>query len=85
MKRIHLTIDRMTLAGFDAADRTALVEGLRSEFARILADPAARAEWMRSRRMPVLRLGQMQLQPGPSGSRKFGGNVARAIGRRLKP
>ncbi len=85
MKRIHLTIDRLTLAGFGATERTALVEGLRSEFARILADPIARAEWMRSRRMPVLRLGSMPLQPGSSGSRKFGGSVARAIGRSLKP
>jgi hypothetical protein len=85
MSVIHVTIDRLTLKGFDAADRKALVEGLRTELSRVLSDPATRAEWARSRRTPVLRLGRMPLEPGPAGGRKLGGSVARGIGKALKP
>jgi hypothetical protein len=85
MSVIHVTIDRLSLKGFEASDRKALVEGLRSELSRVLADPATRAEWARSRRTPVLRLGRMPLESGPAGGRKFGGSVAQAIGRGLKP
>jgi hypothetical protein len=85
MSRIEVTIDRLALNGFDAADRKALVEGLRSELSRVLADPAARAEWARSRRTPVLRLGRMPLEPGPAGGRKFGMRLAGSIGGVLRP
>jgi hypothetical protein len=84
MSRIRLTIDAMALQGFDAADSRALVEGLRSEFARVLSDPFARAEWARSYRTPVLRLGRIPLETGASGSRKFGKGMAHAIGKGLK-
>ncbi len=73
MSRIQVTIDQLALKGFDAADRKALVEGLRSELSRVLSDPAGRAEWARSRRTPVLRLGRMPVEPGLAGGRKFGG------------
>ncbi|HTT63296.1 MAG TPA: hypothetical protein VMG35_15685 [Bryobacteraceae bacterium] len=85
MSRILLHIDKIVLKGFDPGDRAALLAGLRSELARVLADPQARAEWAQSQRTPVLRLGAMPLEPGPSGSRKFGIGMARAIGRSLKP
>ena len=85
MSRIRVTIDRLVLKGFEAGERKALVEGLQGELSRVLADPAARAEWTRSQRRPVLRLGRMPIEPGPSGGRKFGGTVARAIGKGLKP
>jgi hypothetical protein len=85
MSRIRLTIERLVLGGFEPGDRAALVEGLQSELARVLADPATRTEWVRSHRTPVLRLGRMPLEDGPSGSRKFGSGMARAIGRGLKP
>ncbi|MGA8572452.1 MAG: hypothetical protein ACLP7A_05350 [Desulfobaccales bacterium] len=85
MSRVRVTIDRLALGGFAPAERAALVEGLKSELARLLADPAARAQWARSHRRPVLRLGRMPIESGPSGGRKFGGAVARALGRRLKP
>jgi hypothetical protein len=85
MSVIHVTIDRLTLKGFDPADRKALVEGLESELSHILSDPATRAEWARSRRTPVLRLGRMPLESGPAGGSKFGASVARGIGKGLKP
>jgi hypothetical protein len=85
MSRIDLKIDRVVLRGVDPADRHALVNGLRSELARILADPAARAAWARSRRMPVLRVGTMTWEPGRAGARRLGGGIARAIGRKIAP
>jgi hypothetical protein len=85
MSRIRVTIDRLVLKGMEPGNHKALVEGLQAELSRVLADPAARAEWARSRRTPVLRLGPMAMQPGPSGGRSFGEGLARAIGRSLKP
>jgi hypothetical protein len=85
MSRIRVTIDELVLKGIEARDRNALLDGLRSELARVLSDPAARVEWARTHRTPVLRLGQIPLESGPGGARKFGKGVARAIGRGLKP
>ncbi len=85
MSRIRVTIDALTLKGFDPADGRALIEGLRSELTRVLADPLTRAEWARSHRTPVLRLGRLPLATGAAGSRNFGQGIARAISRRLKP
>jgi hypothetical protein len=85
MSRVRLTIDALTLKGFDATDGRALIEGLKSELARVLSDPATRAEWARSRRTPLLRLGPIPIETGSAGGRKFGGSVANAIGRGLKP
>ena len=84
MSRIRITIDRVALQGFDPAERTALVEGLKSELTRVLSNPASRATF-RSRRTPVIRLAGLQRQQGPSGSRAVGSAVARAVGRSVKP
>jgi hypothetical protein len=85
MSRIHVTIDQIDLRGFEPAERTALLEGLRAELRRALADPVARATWARSHRTPVLKLGCMPFSPGPSGGRDFGARMAGAIGKGLKP
>lgn len=84
MSRIRITIDRVTLQNLDPAQRSALIEGLKTELARSFSVPATRAAW-KSLRTPVLRLGNLPIQPGPSGSRALGAAVARAIGRRVKP
>jgi hypothetical protein len=80
MSRIDVTIDRLVLRGLDPAARTALVQGLRAELEQVLGDPAMRAE-LSSRRTPLLRLGQVPLQPGISGARNLGRTVARAVGK----
>lgn len=82
MNRIRLTIDELTLKGFEGTDGRALVEGLRIELARVL--PLTRTEWARSYRMSVLRLGPMPVETGSSGSRKFAKGLAQAIGRGIK-
>ena len=85
MSRVRVTIHQLVLKGLEPADRKALVEGLQGELAQVLSDPVARAAWAHSHRTPVLRLGRLPLEPGPSGGRKFGKQVARAVGRGLKP
>jgi hypothetical protein len=81
MSAIHVTIDRLVLRGFEPADRTTFVRALKSELAKVLAEPEVRAGVSGSRRTPVLRLRQMPLSPGPAGARKLGAGVARAIGK----
>jgi hypothetical protein len=84
MSRITVTVERLALRGLEAEDGKALVEGLRGELARVLADPAGQAEWARAYSTPVLRLGSMPWQPGRRGSRNFGGGIAVAIRKGLK-
>lgn len=85
MSRITVTIDRLVLKGFEAGERKALAEGLQAELSRVLADAATRAEWARPHRTPVLKLGRMPVEAGTAGARKFGKQMARAVGRGLKP
>jgi hypothetical protein len=77
-RKVTLTIDRLVLRGVDPLDQRALVDGLQTELARVLADPATQAALGTSRRTPVLRLGRMPLAPGLAGAREFGGGLARA-------
>lgn len=85
MSRIHLTIDRLILRGLDQNGRAAFVDSLKRGLEAMLADPVARVEWARPHRTPVLRLGRATLEPGPAGAGKLGGQVARGIGKGLKP
>ena len=66
--RVTLHIDHLVLRGIDPLDQHALVDGLKAELARVLADPATRAG-MQPRRTPVMRLGRMAMQPGQAGAR----------------
>lgn len=85
MSRITLTIDRLVLNGIDSGDQKALVDSLHAELSQVLSNPAGRKEWARSHRTPVLKLGRMPLEAGASGGRKFGKQMAHAVGRGLKP
>jgi hypothetical protein len=85
MSRVRVTIDQVVLRGLEPAERKALLEGLQGELSRVLSDAAARADWAKSHRTPVLKLGRMPIEPGPAGGRKFGGGLARAIGKGLRP
>jgi hypothetical protein len=85
MSRVRVTIDQIVLKGLEPVQRKAMVEELRRELTQLLSDPRARAEWARSHRTPVLRLGQLPLESGALGGRKLGKQVARGLGRGLKP
>ena len=85
MPEEDMTLQRYLMDQTQPACRKALVEGLQGELSRRPADPATRAEWARSHRTPVLRLGRVPLEAGPFAARKFGGRMAHAIGRGLKP
>ena len=84
MSRIRLNIDRLVLKGVERGEGAALAETLRAQLSEILSDRSMRAQWARSHRTPVLKLGRMPIEPGTAGARKFGGRVAEAIGKRLK-
>ena len=85
MSRIEVKIDRVVLRGVDPADRHSLVNGLKSELSRILADPASGIKSVRSQRTPVLHVGRMPIDPGLTGARNLGGSIAVAIGKGIKP
>ena len=84
MSRIHVTIEQMHLKGFNSGDRYAILEGFQSELSRMLDDPSTRREWVRPNRTPVLKLGQLSLEPGTAGGCKFGNSLACAIRESLK-
>jgi len=84
MSRIHVTIDRIVMRGFEPADRRAVLEGLQTELSRVLAHPVGRAAWATSHRTPVVKLGSMPISPGPSRGRILGTRIGRAIGKELK-
>lgn len=67
------------------AERDLVVRGLKAELSRVLSDPATRADWAHSHSTSVLKLSRMPLEPGPAGGDKFGGRLAHAIGKGLKP
>ena len=84
MSRVRVIIDGLKLNGMDPREARALKEGLRIGLSSMLKDKSARAKWDNSS-TPVMRLGNMALTPGPSGARHVGNNIARAIGKGLKP
>ncbi|HET9364083.1 MAG TPA: hypothetical protein VFP71_03750 [Candidatus Angelobacter sp.] len=85
MSRIHLVIDRIVLNGLQPGQDKAVVESLKKQLTTILSDRRARAEWARSHRTPVLKLGNVPMANGTAGAKTFGTQVARGIGKGLKP
>lgn len=84
MSRIRLNIERLVLNGFEPCEGKALANALESQLQRVLADPATRGEWAHPHRTPMMKLGRMPLQPGTSGARQLGTQMAKAVGRGLK-
>jgi len=85
MSIIHLTIDSLSISGLDVAERKAFLASLQGELHRVLSDPTTRSEWAKPHRTPVLRLNRQVLDPGLQGARKLGTQVAKNIGKGLKP
>ncbi|HLJ27809.1 MAG TPA: hypothetical protein VKY85_13945 [Candidatus Angelobacter sp.] len=85
MSRIHLRIDRLVLNGLQPGQEKPLIQALRTQLSQILSNRESRAAWARPHRTPVLKLGRIPLGPGNAGAGKFGAQLAREIGRGLKP
>jgi hypothetical protein len=85
MSRIRLNIDRLVLNGFQPLEAKALSEALQSQLSEALSDRRTRAEWARSHRTPMLKLGRISLDTGTVGARKFAKQVAQAVRKGLKP
>jgi len=83
-RKVTLNIDRLVLRGIDPLDQRALTDALQTELGRVLREPSVR-DSLSSRRTPVLRLGRMPMQPGLAGARQLGTQVARGIGKGIKP
>jgi hypothetical protein len=84
VSRIRVNIDRLVLNGFEQREGKAVGEALQSQLSEMLSNRAARGEWARSHRTPVLKLGRMPLEAGTTGAGKFGTQIAKAVGRGLK-
>lgn len=83
--RTTVIIDRVVLRGVEPRLAQALTASLKQELARVLSESSARAGLNPVRRTEPLRLGRLPLDAGTAGARRFGINVARAIGKRMKP
>jgi len=85
MSPIRVNIDRLVLKGFEQLEAKALVLALRAELSRVLANDTTRSEFARSHHTPVLNLGRMSLHGGTAGASKLGKQMAKAVGKRLRP
>jgi len=85
MSRIRVNIDRLVVNGFQPLEAKALAEALQSQLSEVLSDRITRGERARSQRTPVLQLGRMPIGGGSAGAKKFAAQLARGIGRGLKP
>ena len=83
MRRVTVTIDRLTLRGVDPADRQAVVDALKAELARTLAGPASGLDRARSKSVAAARGSPVAFEPGRAGARKLGVAAARAIGKEI--
>jgi hypothetical protein len=80
MKRVIVHIDRMVLRGFGNADAHAIGDGMRSELARLLADPAAGQRLASLGHVSSLHAGKVRLAPDAR-PQQLGISAGRAIAR----
>ena len=85
MSRIRLNIDRLVLNGFEQPEARALSEALQLQLSEVLADQAARNDWMRAHRTPVVKVGAVPLEQGSSGAGKLGRRIGQVVVKGLKP
>ncbi|HEY3757413.1 MAG TPA: hypothetical protein VGL42_14775 [Opitutaceae bacterium] len=82
MSRVRIHIDQVSLRGLDPAQRNGVMDALRAELKRIA--PSAGESAVKSRRIPVVKLGRVPLNPGSPGGKTIGTGIAQAIGKSLK-
>lgn len=81
---VTISIDRVLLRGVDPTQAKAIVEGLRTELARVFSSAAVRTQLRNSGSMGVIRVGAVPLNAGGTGARRFGAVVARAVGKGMR-
>ena len=84
MSRLRVTIDHVVFNGLAHSERASFLESLQRELSQHLS-AAARPGSMRSHVRPVLKLDAMAFTPGAAGGKHLGSQVARAIGKGIKP
>lgn len=78
MRRIVVRIDRIVLKGFGSADARAISEGMRTELARTLSDPATGGRLVSLGHVSSLHAGSVRLAQHARPQR-LGLSAARAI------
>lgn len=81
MSRVKIHIDQVSLLGLDPAQRNGVMDALRAELKRIAT--TASGNGAKSRRIPVVKLGRVPLNPGSPGGKSIGTGIAQAIGKSL--
>lgn len=80
--QVHLTIDTLALAGFDARQRSALVAALQAELSRQLAEPETFAALQAGRSLAGLKAEPFTLKPG-SGATQIAAQSSQQLVRSL--
>jgi hypothetical protein len=80
---VKVVIDRLVLRGVDPHHAQALADSLKAELEKTLSQPGASAGLRHARNERVLRLDSAPLRAGRAAARAFGGNLARAIWKRV--
>lgn len=83
MRRVVLHIERLSLNGFEPADRHEIGRGLQQELARVFAEPAAVDPWLARAELPHFQAGGIRIPPG-SAPLQVGMRAARGIQRAFK-
>lgn len=81
--RVHLYIDRLVLRGFSADQRAAISEQLRSELARLLANPEVAASLRQAQHLAALRISE-PIRMTSAAHRTVGTQAAASIGQGLR-
>jgi len=80
--QLHVTIDTLALAGFDAQQRSALVAALQAELGRQFAEPEVFAALQSGRSLARLKTEPFSLKPG-DGAARIGAQSSQQLVRSL--
>lgn len=82
MRRVIVTIDRLTLKGVRYEDRHAVAQGLQEQLAALFAEPGMAERLVSLGDVPRLRAGPVSV-PAEASARQTGTDVANGIGKGL--
>lgn len=82
MRRVIVTIDRLTLKGVRYEDRHAVAQGLQEQLTALFAEPGMAERLVSMGDVPRLRAGSVSV-PAEASARQTGADVADGIGKGL--